>query len=276
MEDGERPERGRRRRARRGPPAPRRAPATRASAAHRSTAATHSRSTSANAARRGRPHADAQRAGFGADLLERTGAPAARAAYGSPGMAPAITSSTAALSRTERVSTWRTTSPDHDSPSSGPSDTRPRVGLSPNRPHMLAGMRIDPPPSPACAERDHARRPPPRRCRRSSRRGCVRCPTGCASGRTRSARSWGAARTRGSWSCRSTTKPRGLQFRDQVGVVVGGVADLLSSRLPQWYGSPASPPSRSLTTIGTPRNGPPDGSAGGRRPRRAHGRSARG
>ena len=69
--------------------------------------------------------------------------------YGSPGIGPAMTSSTAALSRTVRVSTCRTTSPDQDSPSSGPSDTRPRVGLSPKSPHMLAGMRIEPPPSPA-------------------------------------------------------------------------------------------------------------------------------
>ena len=33
------------------------------------------------------------------------------------------------------------------SPSSGARETRPRLGFSPTRPHSLAGMRIDPPPS---------------------------------------------------------------------------------------------------------------------------------
>ena len=35
--------------------------------------------------------------------------------------------------------------------SNGPRDTRPRDGLSPTRPHTLAGMRIEPPPSLPCA-----------------------------------------------------------------------------------------------------------------------------
>ena len=43
------------------------------------------------------------------------------------------------------------TLPAHPSPASGPWLTRPRVGLSPTRPHSLAGMRIEPPPSLACA-----------------------------------------------------------------------------------------------------------------------------
>src|SRR5262249_57217124 len=41
--------------------------------------------------------------------------------------------------------------PAHASPISGPWLTRPRVGLSPTKPHSLAGMRMDPPPSLACA-----------------------------------------------------------------------------------------------------------------------------
>ena len=69
--------------------------------------------------------------------------------YQSPVMYPCNTSSTAALSRTLRVTTWRITRPAHASCSAGPSDTRPRVGFRPNSPHMLAGMRIEPPPSPA-------------------------------------------------------------------------------------------------------------------------------
>src|SRR3954447_13561800 len=41
--------------------------------------------------------------------------------------------------------------PAQPSPTSGPWLTRARVGLSPTRPHSLAGTRIEPPPSLACA-----------------------------------------------------------------------------------------------------------------------------
>ena len=34
---------------------------------------------------------------------------------------------------------------------SGPTETRPRDGLSPKIPQCPAGVRIEPPPSPACA-----------------------------------------------------------------------------------------------------------------------------
>src|SRR4051812_205550 len=66
-------------------------------------------------------------------------------------MAPAVTSSSAAASRTERVRTNSFAQPLHRSPSAGPNELRPRLGLRPTSPHMLAGMRIDPPPSLACA-----------------------------------------------------------------------------------------------------------------------------
>ena len=89
-------------------------------------------------------------AGIGADLVAERARRGARPCTGRRASARRCTSSTAAVSRTVRVSTCRTTSPAHASPSSGPSDTRPRVGLSPNSPHALAGMRIEPPPSPAC------------------------------------------------------------------------------------------------------------------------------
>ena len=49
-----------------------------------------------------------------------------------------------------RATTPSTTRPPMTSPKSGPSDVRPLVGFSPTRPHSLAGMRIDPPPSFAC------------------------------------------------------------------------------------------------------------------------------
>ena len=92
---------------------------------------------------------DPQRPGIGADDARRTAGPGGGAVYGSPGISPASTSRIAAESRTDRATTWRATSPFHTSPSCGPTDTRPRDGLRPTRPHSLDGMRIEPPPSPA-------------------------------------------------------------------------------------------------------------------------------
>ncbi len=61
-----------------------------------------------------------------------------------------MTSSSAAASRTVRA-----IGPDVPSPSApdpyGAGETRPRDGLSPNRPQQEAGMRIEPPPSLPCA-----------------------------------------------------------------------------------------------------------------------------
>src|SRR6266516_2868196 len=64
---------------------------------------------------------------------------------------PAVASSSAALSRTERVSAWMTLEPLQFSPRSGPIGVRARVGLRPNKPQQDAGMRIEPPPSVPCA-----------------------------------------------------------------------------------------------------------------------------
>src|SRR5258707_15586030 len=71
------------------------------------------------------------------------------AAYGSPGPGPVVQSSMRAESRTLRLTTCPADRPPHPSPASGAIDTRD--GLSPNRPHCAAGMRIEPPPSVACA-----------------------------------------------------------------------------------------------------------------------------
>ena len=57
----------------------------------------------------------------------------------------------AALSRTLRLITWLAASPAQPSPTNGPMGLRPRLGFRPNSPHWAAGMRIDPPPSVACA-----------------------------------------------------------------------------------------------------------------------------
>src|SRR4249920_2001939 len=64
---------------------------------------------------------------------------------------PASRSRTAAESRTERVTTCSQVRPPLISPKFGASETRPRLGLRPNNPQQLAGMRIEPPPSVACA-----------------------------------------------------------------------------------------------------------------------------
>src|SRR4029450_4583978 len=86
-------------------------------------------------------------AGGGSVAAAAKGRGGGGATYGSPGIGPAVTSSSAAASRTLRVTTNSPESPLHRSPSAGPNELRPRVGLSPTSPHMLAGPRIEPPPS---------------------------------------------------------------------------------------------------------------------------------
>src|SRR3954452_17586588 len=49
------------------------------------------------------------------------------------------------------LTTWPQENPPQPSPRSGPIGLRPRLGFSPNTPHAEAGMRIEPPPSLACA-----------------------------------------------------------------------------------------------------------------------------
>src|SRR5438477_10820980 len=62
-----------------------------------------------------------------------------------------MVSSTAAASRTVLARAPSMVAPAQPSPTSGPWLTRPRVGFNPTRPHSLAGIRIEPPPSLACA-----------------------------------------------------------------------------------------------------------------------------
>src|SRR5690349_4167898 len=87
----------------------------------------------------------------GVATSSRNGRDGGAVTYGDPGSGAEIASSIAALSRTERVITCSIAAPSQSSPSIGPVGVRPRVGLSPNRPQQDAGMRIDPPPSPAPA-----------------------------------------------------------------------------------------------------------------------------
>src|SRR5436309_5317635 len=81
----------------------------------------------------------------------RNGRAGGGAQYGSPTSGPEVASSSAALSRTERVTACSATRPLNISPKSGPSGLRARVGFNPKTPQHDAGMRIEPPPSLACA-----------------------------------------------------------------------------------------------------------------------------
>src|SRR5690349_17867154 len=68
-----------------------------------------------------------------------------------PASGPAATSSNNAESRTERVIACAADNPIQLSIACGPAGVRPRLGLSPNKPQCEAGIRIEPPPSLACA-----------------------------------------------------------------------------------------------------------------------------
>ena len=95
--------------------------------------------------------ADAQPAGIGADLV-RVRTRRRRRGVGVAGHVALRARRAPPRCRARCASTTcRTTRPPQPSLSSGPSETRPRDGFSPTRPHMLAGMRIEPPPSLACA-----------------------------------------------------------------------------------------------------------------------------
>src|SRR5262249_23759961 len=90
-----------------------------------------------------------RRGGGGSSVLSANGRSGGGAHQGSPGSYPASTSS-----RCDASSTVRVSGPDVDRPSKAPKgavETRPRDGFSPKRPQHDAGIRIDPPPSVACA-----------------------------------------------------------------------------------------------------------------------------
>src|SRR3546814_1770711 len=68
-----------------------------------------------------------------------------------PGTRLAEMSSRAALSRTDVVTAWCTEAGALSVEGTGKLLTRPRLGLRPTRPLIEAGIRIEPPPSLACA-----------------------------------------------------------------------------------------------------------------------------
>src|SRR5258708_8914264 len=81
----------------------------------------------------------------------RKGRSGGGAKYGLDSSGPCTASSIAALSRTLMLSTWPQENPAQPSPRSGPMGLRARVGFNPNTPDAEAGIRIEPPPSLACA-----------------------------------------------------------------------------------------------------------------------------
>src|ERR1700730_9274053 len=73
------------------------------------------------------------------------------ATYGSPGPGPAVASSSAAVSRTVKVTACSVEQPASPSPVYGDMVLRPRVGLAPRTPPQAARARMEPKPSEACA-----------------------------------------------------------------------------------------------------------------------------
>src|SRR5271155_2556663 len=95
---------------------------------------------------------NASRSFFGcAETSSTNGRVCGRAAYGSPGIIPAIASSISAASRTVRAMGPVVESPAHPSPADGAVVIRPRDGLIPTSPQHAAGIRTEPPPSLPCA-----------------------------------------------------------------------------------------------------------------------------
>jgi hypothetical protein len=182
----------------------------------------------------------------------RTGGGAATV---SPVTAPRNASSTPAVSRTLRDTHSSLVSSDKIGELSGPSDVRPRDGFSPTRPQQLAGMRIEPPPSLACATgtiplATAAAEPPlePPVVRVTSQ-GLRVGP--CASGSV-----VGTRPNSGVFVRPRHTNPASRYFCARLSVCVDFQFAAFRKPAPQWYGSSFTAHKRSLNSVGTPRNGP--------------------
>src|SRR5215210_2851637 len=168
-------------------------------------------------------------------------------------MGPAVASSSAAESRTERVTACSTTSPLMLSPASGPEETRARVGYRPNRPQHEAGMRMEPPPSPACAigtipaataAADPPLEPP------TDRPGSH----GLRQGPKRSGSVVGWMPNSGVLVFPTTTSP--ARFKRATSPESWSGTKRCANRDPELVGTPAYRAPRSLSKKGTPANGP--------------------
>src|SRR5690349_24223901 len=158
-----------------------------------------------------------------------------------------------AASRTVRVTAPSITLPAHASPVSGPWLTRPRVGLRPTSPHSLAGIRIDPPPSPACAT---ATMPLATPAAEPPDEPPVEYPVchGLRAGGKLSASVVTVVPSSG-----TLVRPRGMKPAARncpARYEVTGHATSFSGPSPKAITSPATRQPRSLSRIGTPRNGP--------------------
>src|SRR5690349_10969617 len=158
-----------------------------------------------------------------------------------------------AASRTVRVTAPSITLPAHASPVSGPWLTRPRVGLRPTSPHSLAGIRIDPPPSPACAT---ATMPLATPAAEPPDEPPVEYPVchGLRAGGKLSASVVTVVPSSG-----TLVRPRGMKPAARncpARYEVTGHATSFSGPSPKAITSPATKQPRSLSRIGTPRNGP--------------------
>src|SRR5579859_1767866 len=173
-----------------------------------------------------------------------------------------ITSSTPAASRTLRVTAPSMTPPAQASPVSGPWLTRPRVGFSPTRPHSLAGMRMEPPPSLACAT---GTRPAATAAAEPPDEPPVECPVshGLRAGGKLRASVVTVVPSSGTLVRPSGTNPAARNWDARNDVT--GIGTSRIGPTPYEHGSPATVQPMSLNRIGTPRNGPsgsgPDASA---------------
>ena len=138
---------------------------------------------------------------------------------------------------------------------------------------MLAGMRIEPPPSPPCAsgtipDATAAADPPldPPGLRVTSHGLCV--------GPYASGSLVGNNPNSGVFVLPTITKPAALELREEVAVVGGDVAERLQEAVAAVVRLAGHRAVESFTTIGTPRNGP--FGSWGAPPRRGRGRTAGG
>ena len=210
-----------------------------------------------------------------APTSSRYGRSGGGAVYGSPVPAPATASSTAAVSRIERVSTNSCVSGPQYSPKSGPSVVRARLGFRPTIPHIDAGNRIDPPMSLPCATGTRpaataAAEPPlePPVLRSRSHGLCV---APYASGSVVQ-----LVASSGVLVLPTNTKPAARKRAASQVSSASVQPTAFSARMPQWNGSPAVWHTASFTRNGTPCSGPTAAPPVRRRLPRARVRSAGG
>src|SRR5829696_615803 len=168
-------------------------------------------------------------------------------------MGPTVASSRAAESRTDRVTACSTTSPLMLSPAPGPEEMRARVGFIPNRPQHEAGMRMEPPPSLACAIGTSP-----------AATAAADPPLEPPADRSRSHGLWQGPKTSGSvvgWMPNSgvlvfptTTRP--APFKRATSPESWSGTKRCVNRDPALVGTPAYRAPRSLSSKGTPAKGP--------------------